>query len=366
MQDQARTQGITRAGLTGIAVNLLLSAFKTVAGIASGSVSIVLDAVNNLTDAISSVVTIAGIRLARKKPDEKHPFGHGRIEYFSAILVSGIILAAGVTSLYESVQKIVHPEFPVYSAASVIVMSTAVLVKILLGRYDRKQGSKFHSAALIAAGMDAVSDALISASALTGIAVMLLFQVSLDGWIGAVIALYILKTGWKMLSESVSSVLGNRPDSEVSRAIRSTICEHDPVYGAYDLILHDYGPDYAIGSVRIEIPSTMNADQIHRLTQHIAAEVQEKYHVILTIGIYAIDEKHQPLRKMIHQTAMEHEGVLGTHAIYIDDEEKYITIDVITDFNADRPALQEDLEGHIAEYLPGYRADIHFENSFSD
>ena len=366
MADSARTQGITRTSIIGIIVNMLLSGFKALVGLVSGSVSIVLDAVNNLTDAVSSVVTIIGILLARKKPDAKHPFGHGRIEYFSAIIVSGIVIAAGVTALVESVQKIFRPEMPEYNAVSVIIVAAAVLVKIFLGRYVIAQGKKYQSEALIASGSDASFDAILSASTLVGIGIVLLFHISLDGWIGTAIAVFIIKAGVEMLSDSISSVIGNRPDSEVSMAIRQTVCEHEPVIGAYDLIMHDYGPDYAIGSIHIEIPADMTADQIHRLTRHISEEIMEKYHVILTIGIYAIDSEHQDLRESLHRTAMEHAGVLGTHAIYVDDSEKFITIDVITDFDVDRKALKEDLEGHIQEYLPGYRPDINFDNNFSD
>ncbi len=366
MSNLTREQGITRTSVIGVIVNVLLSGFKALVGLISGSISIVLDAVNNLTDAVSSIVTIIGIKLARRKPDEKHPFGHGRIEYFSAIIVAGIVIVAGVTSLYESIQKILAPEMPDYSTASVIIVAVAVLVKVFLGRYVKGQGEKYQSEALVASGSDASLDAILSASTLLGIGITLIFHITLDGWIGTLIALYIIKAGWEMLMDSVSSVIGNRPDSEVSRAIRETVCEHDGILGAYDLVLHDYGPDYAIGSVHIEIPSDMTADEIHKLTRHISQEVMEKYHVILTIGIYAIDNTHQELRESIHKVAMEHEGVLGTHAIYVDDQEKYITIDVITDFQVDRAALREDLEGHIHEYLPGYRADINFDNNFSD
>ena len=366
MSDLTREQGITKTSLIGVAVNILLSGFKALVGVVSGSISVVLDAVNNLTDAISSIVTIIGIKLARKKPDEKHPFGHGRVEYFSAIIVSGIVIAAGITALIESGQKIFHPEMPDYSLVSVVIVVAAVIVKIFLGRFVKGQGEKYHSEALIASGSDASFDAILSASTLVGIGIALVFHITLDGWIGVIIALFIIKAGWEMLTESVSSVIGNRPDSEVSKAIRNTIQEHEEVIGAYDLILHDYGPDYAIGSVHVEIPADMTADQIHRLTRSISEEIMAKYHVILTIGIYAIDESHEELRKSIHETAMEHEGVLGTHAIYIDDLEKTITIDVITDFNVDRNALKNDLEGHIQEYLPGYLADINFDNNFSD
>lgn len=366
MLTSAREKGITKTSLIGIAVNIFLCGFKAMVGLLSGSISIFLDAVNNLTDAVSSIVTIIGIKLAGKKPDEKHPFGHGRVEYFSAIIVSGLVIAAGITAMIESIQKIIHPEMPDYSHASVVIVSVAVVVKLFLGKYVKKQGEKYRSEALIASGSDASFDAVISASTLVGIGVTLLFHITIDGWIGGIISAYILKAGWEMMMESVSCVIGNRPDSEVSKSIRETVCQHEEVLGAYDLILHDYGPDYAIGSVHIEIPSDLTADHIHRLTKAISEEVMDRYHVILTIGIYAIDSTHQDLRRCIHDTAMEHEGVLGTHAIYINDQEKYIAIDVMTDFTVNREILKEDLEGHIQEYLPGYHTEINFDNHFSD
>ncbi|MBR2823033.1 MAG: cation transporter [Clostridia bacterium] len=366
MTTATREQGITRTSLIGIITNLLLTAFKAAVGMISGSISIVLDAVNNLTDAVSSIVTIVGVRLARKKPDERHPYGHGRVEYFSAIIVSGIVLFAGATALVESVKKIIEPETPDYSAASILIVAVAVVVKIILGRYVSSQGKKYQSEALVASGSDASFDAILSASTLVGIAIIRLFGLNLDGWIGAVLAVFIIKSGWEMLGESVSSVIGNRPDSEVSRAIRETVCQFDGVLGAYDLLLHDYGPEYAIGSIHIEIPADYSADQIHRLTRRISETVMMKYHVILTVGIYAIDSAHDEIRGKLHRVAMEHEGVLGTHAIYVDDEAKTMTIDVLTDFQVNRPALREDLMGHIAELLPGYQADINFDNNFAD
>ena len=366
MSAVTREQGITRTSIVGIVVNVLLSGFKALVGLLSGSVAIVLDAVNNLTDAVSSVVTIAGIQLARKKPDEKHPYGHGRIEYFSAIIVSFIVLAAGITAMIESVKKIFHPEMPDFSPAAVIIVVAAVVVKILLGRYVQSQGRKYNSDALVASGKDASMDALLSASTLVGILITLIFGVTLDGWIGALIAAFIIKAGFEMLSESVSTVLGSRPESEVSRAIRDTISSHEGVYGAYDLILHDYGPDYAIGSVHIEIPADMTASEIHVLTRHLTEEILEKYRVILTVGIYAVDREHEALRRSIHETAVSHDGVLGTHAIFVNDEEKLVALDVLTDFNVDRALLKEDLEGHIHEYLPGYRIDLNFDSSYSD
>lgn len=361
-----RKKQITKTALISITVNLLLSAFKAAVGFIAGSIAILLDAVNNLTDAVSSVVTIIGIRLAGKKPDEKHPFGHGRIEYFSAIIVSGIVLAAGITSMIESVKKIILPEMPEYTTASIVIIATAVVVKLSLGKYVTGRGRKYNSEALVASGSDASFDAVLSASTLLGILITLVFKINPDGWIGAVISAFIIKAGLEMMTESVSSVIGNRPDSAIARAIRETACSFDGVLGAYDLILHDYGPEYAIGSLHIEIPAELDADQIHQLTQKIQRAVSEKYHVILTIGIYAIDRAHEGERKKINDCVMSHQGVLGTHAIYIDDEKKYVSLDVLTDFRVDRRVLLDDLNGHMEEFLPGYTAEINFDTNYSE
>lgn len=363
---QNRTKEITRTSLIGVIANILLSAFKALVGIISGSIAIALDAVNNLTDAVSSVITIIGIRLARRKPDNDHPFGHGRIEYFSAILVSGIILAAGITSLVESVKKIIHPEMPSYTTVSVIIVATAVAVKLLLGRYVKAKGEKYRSDALIASGADATFDAVISASTLLGIAITLIFHITLDGWIGAVIALFIIKAGIGMLTESISDVMGNRPDSEITKEIKTTVRGIDGVRGAYDLVLHDYGPDSAIGSVHIEIDAELTAEEIHRITKRIQLAVQEKYHIFLTVGIYAVDRRHDPERAEIARFAAEHKGVLGTHGVFIDDDLKYISFDVLTDFTADRDELKAELVKFVGGFLDGYTIDVNFDTNYSD
>lgn len=363
-----REKQITKTSLIGIIANIFLAGFKALVGLISGSIAIVLDAVNNLTDALSSVITIAGIKLAKRKPDNDHPFGHGRVEYFSAILISGIVLAAGIMSLVESVKKIINPEMPNYTAATVIIVAVAVIVKLLLGRYVKAQGVKYNSDALIASGSDASFDAIISASTLLGAAITLIFKITVDGIIGAIISIFIVKAGIELFMEALSSVMGARPDSETTKAIKQTIRDIDGVMGAYDLVLHDYGPDKAIGSVHIEIPADISAEQVHKLTKKIQLTVLEQYHIFLTVGIYAIDEAHNVQRGLINALALDHSGVLGTHGIYIDDDSKYSSFDVLTDFTvANRDQLQTEIAAEVnANVLPGYKVDISFDTNYSD
>lgn len=363
----ARERRITRMSFLGIAANLLLAGFKAAVGLLSNSVAIVLDAVNNLSDALSSVLTILGVKLARRPPDAKHPFGYGRVEYFSAIAIAALVLAAGAGSLVESAKKIVHPETPEYGAAALVIVAVAVVAKFLLGRYVSAQGRACNSAALVASGADAGFDALISLSTLVGAGILLLFKVNLDGWIGAAISLFILKAGVDMLLGSVDSVMGSRPDAEISRLIHETAEAVPGVLGAYDLVLHNYGPDSAIGSVHVEIDAGLDAPAIHRLTRAVQKAVLEKFHVFLTVGIYASDPARKADRDAIEAAAKRHPGVLAVHGLFFDDAAAEVSFDVLVDFTVrDRDALRRALHDELAPRFPGRTLAIAFDNDYAD
>ena len=362
-----REQQITRTSVIGIVANLFLAAFKAAVGLLSNSIAIVLDAVNNLTDALSSVVTILGVKLARRRPDEKHPFGYGRIEYFSAVIIAAIVLAAGATSLIESVKKIFAPETPDYSAVTLVIVAVAVVVKLLLGRYVKAQGEKYNSEALVASGSDASFDAILSASTLVGAVINLVFHLNLDGIIGAVISCFILKAGFEMLLDSVSDIMGSRPDSEITRQIRACAEAVPGVLGAYDLILHNYGPDSAIGSIHVEVPDTLSGRELHVITREIQNAVLEKFHVFLTVGFYAVATDRQADFEKINAAAKKHPGALGTHGVYFDDEQKTLSFDVLVDFTVrDKPALCEAIRADLAPAFPGYEILINCDTNYSD
>ena len=366
MTVETREKQITKTSVIGIIANVFLASFKALVGFIAGSIAIVLDAVNNLTDALSSIITIVGIKLAKKKPDEKHPYGHGRIEYFSAIIIAFIVLAAGAMSMVESIKKIFNPEMPDYSAATLIIVAVAVIVKILLGRYVKKQGVKLNSDALVASGADASFDAIISASTLLAAAITLIFHISVDAYFGAIISVFIIKAGLEMLGESVGSVMGTRPDSEITKNIKATIRQIPGVLGAYDLILHDYGPDKAIGSVHVEVDAAMTAEELHKLTKQIQLTIEHEFKVFLTVGIYAIDAEHDPLRDKIREEAFKKEGVLGVHGIFVDDDRKYISFDILTDFTVDRTGLEKEMRAYVQSLVGEYEVTINFDSNFSD
>ena len=363
----ARARRITRTSYVGIGANLLLAGFKAAFGLLSNSVAIVLDAVNSLTDALSSVLTILGVKLARRPPDAKHPFGYGRIEYFSAIAIAALVLAAGAGSLVESVKKIVHPETPEYGAAALVIVAVAVVAKFLLGRYVSAQGKACNSEALVASGADASFDALISLSTLVGAGILLVFKVNLDGWIGAVISVFILKAGIGMLLDSVGQIMGSRPDAEVARRIRETVAVAPRVLGAYDLVLHNYGPDSAIGSVHVEIDSSLDAAAIHRLSYAVQRAVLDAFHAFLTVGIYAVDPARRADRDAIEAAAKRRPGVKAVHGVFFDDERAAVSFDVLVDFTVrDRAALRDALVAELAPRLPNRTLDINFDTDYSD
>ena len=370
-KEDAREKTIVRTSIIGILVNVLLAAFKAAVGVLTSSIAIVLDAVNNLSDAASSIITIVGTKLAAREPDRKHPFGYGRIEYLSAMIISVIVLYAGVTSLIESIKKIIHPETPDYSVTALIIVAVGVLVKILLGRYVKGVGEKVNSDSLINSGKDATLDSVISASTLAAALIFLASGLSLEAWLGAVISLIIIRSGVEMLRETISEILGQRADAELVREIKKTVLSFPPVSGAYDLVLHNYGPDTFNGSIHIEVPDTISASELDELTRSITSGVYAKHHVLLTgIGIYSIntkDERIASMRETIREAALGVEHVLQMHGFYVNEEEKIIRFDVVIGFDAeDRHAVRQAVAEKVQALFPDYQAQIAMDLDFND
>lgn len=370
-QEQSRDRIIVRTSFVGIAANVLLAGFKAAVGLLSGSIAIVLDAVNNLSDAGSSLVTIIGTKLAARPADRKHPFGHGRAEYLSAMVIAVLVLYAGLTALIESVKKILHPDVPEYTTAALVIVGAAVLVKILLGKYVKGVGRKVNSDSLVNSGQDAAMDAVISASTLAAALVYLRTGLSLEAWLGAVISLVILKAGVDMLRETLSRILGERADGELARAIKHTVTSFPGVTGAYDLVLNNYGPDAYNGSVHIEVPDTYSAGELDELLRNIAVEVYKQHHVILTaIGVYSVNTKNDEAARMrdrIGETVLGHEHVLQMHGFYVNEEKKTIRFDIIISFDAkDRRAVYAQVRAEVQDMYPDYELQITMDTDFSE
>ncbi|MBR5762615.1 MAG: cation transporter [Lachnospiraceae bacterium] len=358
-----RSKTIVRTSIIGIVINCLLAGFKAFVGFLSNSVAIILDAVNNLSDALSSVITIIGTKLAGKTPDKKHPLGYGRIEYLSAMIIAGIVLYAGGTSLVESCKKIIWPETVDYSTVTLVIVAVAVVVKFVLGQYVKKTGEKVHSDALVESGADAVFDSVLSLSVLVSAIIYLVFKVNLEAYVGVFIACFIIKAGIEMLMDTLDEILGKRASKEFTDAVKETICEEEQVGKAYDLILHSYGPERYTGSVHVEVPEDMKATDIDALERRIAARVYEKHGIIMTgIGIYAVVTKNKKLVKLrddVISAAESCEGVIQAHGYFCDDKEKTISLDVIIDYDIeDRAAVMQTVREKLSKDFPKYTFNV--------
>ena len=369
--EPSREKTIVKTSVIGIVANVFLAGFKAVIGLMSNSIAIVLDAVNNISDAGSSLITIVGTKLAGREPDKKHPFGYGRIEYLSAMIISVIVLYAGITSFVESVKQIIHPETPDYNAVSLIIVAVAVVVKILLGRYVKSVGVKVNSDALINSGEDATLDSVISASTLVAAGIFLIFHVSLEAWLGAVISLVIIKSGVEMLKDTISQILGERNDKELARAIRDTVLSFPEVQGAYDLVMNNYGPDTWNGSIHIEVPDTYSADELDQLIREITMKVLREHHVILTaIGVYSVNTKDEEIiqaRRQVEEIVFSHEFVRQMHGFYLTKEQKKLRFDIVISFDAkDRRAVCNEVVADVQKAFPDYELQVAMDTDFAE
>ncbi len=358
----SREKTIVRTSVIGIVTNVLLAAFKAAVGLLSHSIAVILDAVNNLSDALSSVITILGAKLGAKLPDKRHPLGYGRVEYLSSMIVSAIVLYAGLTSLIESVKAIISPEPSEYNAVSILIIAVAVVVKLVLGTYVKKKGAAVNSGALIASGSDALFDAILSASVLLSAVIALLWKVSLEAYVGVIISCFILKAGVEMMRETLSEIIGQRGDAETSGRIRGLLVEEPEIRGAYDLTLFNYGPDRFYGSVHLELPDTMTVDEVDRLTRRVQQKVFRETGVILTgIGVYSYNttnEEAAEIRNTVQSLVLSHDWALQLHGFYADTEQKTLRFDVVLSFDVDRQEALQTLHSEVQARYPDYHLII--------
>ncbi len=368
---ESREKIIVRTSIIGIIANALLAGFKAFVGIVTGSIAITLDAVNNLSDALSSVITIIGTKIANKGQDKEHPLGHGRVEYLTAMIIAVIVLYAGITSLKESVMKIIHPELPEYTTASLIIVGVAIFVKIGLGLYVKRTGEGVKSESLVNSGSDALNDSIISASTLFAAIIFIVTGLSLEAYLGVIISIIIIKAGIEMLQSAYDQIVGVRIDAEMASGIRKTVSSVDGVYGVYDLLLHNYGPEFVLGSVHIEVPDTMTADEIDKIEREIQEKVLRENNVIMTsVGIYSrntTNSRAANVRAKIIKMLRDHDYILQMHGFYFNEEEKRIQFDVIIDFDApDRIALYKHIVQEVQEAYPDYTVNVALDVDLTD
>ena len=358
-----RTKIIVRTSMVGIAGNVLLAALKVFAGLLSHSLAIITDAVNNFSDAASSLVTIIGAKLASRPADKKHPFGYGRIEYLSAMLIGMIVLYAGATALVGAINEIRNPKVTEYSIVTLVIVASAVLVKILLGRFFISRGNSTNSQSLVNSGKDALFDSLISSTTLVAALVRVLLGPSVECYLAAAISIFIVKAGLEMIIETVSTLLGEAGDAELGHAIRHTVLSFEGVEGAYDLVLNNYGPDAYSGSIHIAVPDTYTAWDIDDLIRDIQIKVYKDHNVILqAVGVYSINTKDKEVAAIedaVTQIAINTEFVKQIHGFHMNRKSKIIRFDVVISFDAkDRLAVQRALVEKCKKLYPDYTMQI--------
>ncbi len=366
-----REKVVIRVSIISIISNIVLAGFKAFVGIVANSIAIVSDAVNNLSDALSSIITIIGTKLAGKAPDREHPYGHGRIEYITSLVVSAIVLYAGITALVESVKKIIHPEVADYSNVTLIILIAGIAVKFALGIFVKKKGKEVNSDSLVASGLDAFNDAILSISVLASAIIYMIFNISLESYVGVILSCFIIKSGLELIKESVDNMLGVRAESSLTRKIKKEISKEEGVQGAYDLVLNDYGPDKYLGSVHIEVADTLSVSDVDKISRRITKTILEKYGVILhTIGIYSVNTKDKKVlaaKKEITDIVFSHDGILQMHGFYFDEEEKLISFDIIIDFKVkNREEIYKDIYDKVKEKYKDYKIEIALDIDISD
>lgn len=304
------------SGGVGIFLNLLLSLGKFFAGVVTGSIAVTADAFNNLSDAGSSVVTLVGFKLAGQKADDGHPFGHGRIEYLAGLLVSLLILMVGVELGKTSIEKIIQPEEVAFSILSVGILVCSILIKLWMSVFNRKMGKRIHSAAMQATATDSLSDVVATSAVLAGTLIGHFAHVSIDGWIGVVVAVFILRAGWGAAKDTLNPLLGTAPDPELVKAIQQLVLSHEQVVGMHDLVIHDYGPGRRMCSFHAEVPEGDDIMEAHDAIDHIEREIQEKFGIETTAHMDPIatgDSEVARLRDQMRDLVREIDPDMSIH-----------------------------------------------------
>lgn len=355
------------AGTAGIVCNLLLFFGKLLAGLLAGSVGIVADAMNNLTDCASSVATLAGFRLARRPADEHHPYGHARYEYLTGLVVSFLILLVGVELAGSSLEKIIRPQPLKLSVASVLVLIGAILMKLWMWHFNRTLGRYIDSETLMVTAQDSRNDVLATSGVLAGCVIGQLSGWDLDGFVGLAVALFILISGLRTLKETSSPLLGRQADRELVEAINALLLKREQVLGIHDLLVHDYGPGQCFASVHAELSAGENPMRSHDIIDGIEREVLEKLNVHLVIHydpVRSDDHKWNKMRCRLETITGEIDPRISLHDLRMTEEQERIRLSFDLAVPYAMLEQKERIRERIVQTLGnGYICDIHFDGS---
>ncbi len=360
--ERKRQDKIVKTSIFGIIGNALLAIFKIIIGLTANSIAILVDAVNNLADSGSSVITIIGTKLAAKEPDKDHPFGYGRIEYLSSMVISLIILYVGISSLVEAGKKILNPDVPTYNTIAMIVVALSVIVKLVIAKYFISIGDEVDSDSLVNSGKDSKLDAIVSLSIMLAAGVYVLFGISLEAYLGAIISAIIIKSAIDMLEKTISQLLGERIDPNLAKKVIATVESFPGVEGANALVLNNYGPNDWNGSIDIGVQDDYTAEELDEIIRDIQLEIYYKYHIELTaVGVYPINASNRQIintKDEIRKIINSHKYINGIHGLYVDEVDKEIRFDLIISLDAeDRLKVLKDVVVEIKNHFPEYKIE---------
>jgi len=359
------------ASIIGIFLNILLFGFKYFVGWLSGSVAIMADAFNNLSDAGSSIITLAGFKVTGMSPDAEHPFGHGRVEYISGFIVSMAIILMGVELLKSSAVKILDPVKIDTSAAAFIILAVSVFIKLYMAFYNNSIGRKINSAAMKATAIDSLSDAAATSVVFVSMAVMMYSDINIDGYTGALVAMFILFAGYNAAKDTISPLLGTKPSKEIVEAIDSVIMSHEGILGVHDLIVHDYGPGRMIVSLHAEVPGDRNIYELHDLIDHIENHLNDMFNCECVIHMDPVDINDNRVKEVRAEAGKAVQSVderLSIHDLRIVPCQNYdnIIFDMIVPPECHKrdKEIKEQVCRKIEEKYPGCKAVIKIDKSY--
>ena len=368
-QDPNTREGIiaTTSGL-GIIVNLLVASIKVIIGLLASSIAIVSEGVNNAADVMSSLLTLIGTKLAGKHPDEKHPFGYGRIEHLTGLVISVIIIVTGVEMLISSVKLVFNPEPISISYITLAIVAVSAVVKFALGAYTQKMGKKADSSALEAVGVDSKGDAYASSITIISALVFLLFHISIDAYAGILTSLLIIKAGSEIIKDTIGEIIGRPGEEELAKQIYKEVKQTEGILGAADMMLHNYGPDRWSGSVNIEIDHDKTVGEVYEAVHELQLRIMHEYHVTMVFGIYAVDNDHEEvkaIRKSIGAFVKEQAEVKSFHAIFLDPKTNYLYVDLVVTYKLrDWEQLEKDFKDYMSTLYPDNEIVLTIETEF--
>lgn len=368
-QDPETREGIIATTSTlGIIVNAMIAVGKVIVGLLASSIAIISEGVNNASDALTSVLTLVGTKLAGKHPDEKHPFGYGRIEYLTSLVISVLILVTGIEMLINAVKLIFEPEELNITTISLVIVAVSAIIKFFLGIYTIRMGKKADSGALEAVGVDCRNDSFVSLVTILSAVVFLVFNISIDAYVGILTSLLIIKAGLEILKDTVSELIGRPGEKELATRIYNEVLKTEGILGAADMMLHNYGPEAYSGSVNIEIDHGKSVEEVYQTIHQLQLRIMHEYKVTMVFGIYAVDNDHEEVRKLrkeIGQYVTKTEHVKSFHALYLEPGTDRLYCDLIVDYELkDWDALRADFTAYLKELYPDKVPELTVETEF--